>query len=517
MQAGDRNLRILVVTPEVTCVPYAMGAGSRTISARTDGLGDICAALIQALYERGVDVHLAIPNYRNLFNTNARRMRDIGTPARRRVPPNRIHLAQDRSFFYHRRLFQAPDWENIRIALAFQREVINRIIPEVRPDLIHCFDWMTGLIPAASRQIGIPSVFTFYRLDSPHLLLATMEERGIDAAAFWQQLYYARMPLNYQETRDTNPADLLISGIFSAHMVQALSETFLRELMDDTSGPAGPALKTELSNKRRANCLAAVAPAPDSSFNPAKDRSLMRTYSPETHCSGKRYNKLRIQEHLGLRPNADAPLCLWPTRLDGARPGCRLLAETLATMLATYRAQDLQVAFVADGDFQEHLRAMVRRMDAAGRVAVSDFDARRCRLAYGAADFVLMPMRHDPCALPCKIGQRYGALPIAYHAGAICDCVTHLDVDADRGTGFLFEHFDANGFLWALEQAMAFHARPPEVRSVQVRRIMRESLVRFDHEQTTVDLIDLYAQALERPLAHLKARTVDSGDARIAA
>ena len=105
MQAGDRNLRILVVTPEVTCVPYAMGAGARTISARTGGLGDICAALIQALYERGVDVHLAIPNYRNLFNTNARRMRDIGTPVQRRVPPNRIHLAQDRSFFYHRRLF----------------------------------------------------------------------------------------------------------------------------------------------------------------------------------------------------------------------------------------------------------------------------------------------------------------------------------------------------------------------------------------------------------------------------
>ncbi len=518
MQIADQNLRILVVTPEVTFVRDDMGPESRVISARAGGLGDICAAQLHALSERGVEVHLAIPNYRNLFRANARRQPDIDIHRpKQEVPASRIHLAQDRSFYYHSRLFQTIDSENIRIALAFQREVINRIIPEVQPHLIHCYDWMTGLIPAMARQTGIPSLFTLYRLESPHLLLSAIEERGIDAASFWQGCYYTRMPLDYRETRDANPLELLTSGVFAAHMVQALSGTFLSELMDARGRLGHPALKTELHNKRQAQCLAVVAPAPDPSFNPAVDRALMRPYTPETHYAGKLFNKLHLQEQLNLRMSSDAPLFFWPTRLDGSRPGCRLMAETLEPILERYQEQGLQVVFVADGDFQEHLRAIVRRLGATDRVAVCDFDARRYRLAYGAADFVLMPMHHDPCALPCKLGQRYGALPVAHDTGAIHDCTTHLYTTEDGGSGFLFKNLDANGFLWALEQAMAFYRLPPEIRSPQIRRIMQDSLVRFDHERTTIQTIDLYARALERPLTHLKAKSSDLTDERIAA
>ena len=179
MTIRHQNPRILVVTPEVTFVRHGMGPASRSISARAGGLGDICAAQIHALYEHGLDVHLAMPNYRNVFTRNAQRMPGIDIHNRPcELPESHIHLAQDRSFYYHSKLFVATDWENIRIALAFQREVINRIIPEVQPDLIHCYDWMTGLIPAMARRNGIPCLFTLYRLDSPRLLLSTIEEQG---------------------------------------------------------------------------------------------------------------------------------------------------------------------------------------------------------------------------------------------------------------------------------------------------------------------------------------------------
>jgi len=311
--------------------------------------------------------------------------------------------------------------------------------------------------------------------------------------------------------------DLLTSGVFAAHMVQALSETFLSELMDAQGRLGDPALKCELRNKQQAQCLATVAPAPDPSFNPAVDRALKRPFTPQTHYAGKQFNKLHLQEKLNLRISPDTPLCFWPTRIDGSRPGCRLMAETLETLLEKYRAQGLQVVFVADGDFQQHLRDLVSRINATDRVAVCDFDAKRYRLAYGAADFVLMPMHHDPCALPCKIGQRYGALPIAYDTGAIHDCTTHLDMATDRGSGFLFKNFDANGFLWAVAQAMAFYHQPIEIRSFQIRRIMQDSLIRFDHEQTLLQTIDLYERALKRPLAHLKNKPGDSANVRIAA
>ena len=491
-------IRVLIVTPEITVVPQGMGPGSAAISARAGGLGDICAAQTRALCEQGVDVHLAMPNYRNLFRINARQVPDIDIPRRNReLPQNRIHLAQDRCFYYHPKLFLSANEENIRIALAFQREVINRIIPEVQPDLIHCFDWMTGLIPAMARKMGIACIFQLYRLDSPKLLLSTIEEQGIDAAAFWQHCFYSQMPGCYEETRHTNPLDLLSSGVFAAHSVMTFRETFQNALTDTRGGRIESGLKAELVNKMRAGRLCALSPAPDPSFNPANDHALMRRYGPETHYPCKLFNKLHLQEILGLRMDTSAPLCIWPTRLDASRPGCRLIDDALAPILERYLAQHLQLVFVADGDYQSYLRSRIERLQATRRVAVCDFDARRFRLAFAGSDFVLMPLRSDPVALPCKIGQRYGSLPIAYDGGAIHDCVAHLDANTGLGNGFLFRHFDLEGFMWALEQAVSFYRQPIEMRTEHVRRIMVESLVRFDPETWIQQIIDRYARVVQ--------------------
>ena len=493
--------RVLVVTPEVTFVPRGMGPGAGSIAARAGGLGDICTAQIHALFDAGVDIHLAMPNYRNVFKINSHRMPGIDMPNRMQaLPESRIHLGQDRSFYYHPKLFLSTDWENIRIALAFQREVINLIIPEIQPDLIHCYDWMTGLIPAMARCMGIPCIFSMYRFDSPRLLLSTIEERGIDAAAFWQHCFYSRMPVNYEETRNTNPMDMLTTGVFAANLTTALSQTFINTLTDGT-GPSAPCmLKTELLNKLHAGTLSTIAPAPDPSFNPSTDRALMRPYGPDSHAIGKPYNKLYLQESMNLPMDSTVPVCFWPTRLDGSRPGWRLLADTLAMILDRYQNPRLQVVAVAEGDCQDQLRALIDRLQAWDRVAVCDFDARRYRLAYAGSDFVLMPLYLDPCALPCRIGQRYGSLPIGFDAGAIHDCVEHLDAASNHGSGFLFEHFDSPGFLWAMEQAMAFYTLPQDRRASQISRIMTKSLSRFDPDEMARQTIDLYGHVLNRPM-----------------
>ena len=110
-----------------------------------------------------------------------------------------------------------------------------------------------------------------------------------------------------------------------------------------------------------------------------------------------------------------------------------------------------------------------------------------------------MPLYLDPCALPCRIGQIYGALPIGFDGSAIHDCVEHLDMEANRGSGFLFENFDTNGFLWAMDQAMKFYAQPRERRAAQVSRIMTESLSRFDATESARQIMALYGRALGRP------------------
>jgi glycogen synthase len=493
---------VLIVTPELTFLPHPSGMPSLGISARAGGLADISAALVNALYALGTDLHVAIPNYRHIFK---RQHDDGASPCQSAFPSERIHLAHDRCMFYRPRLSMDTGTENVKIALAFQREVIQRIIPEVQPDVVHCHDWPTGLIPAMTREAGIPCLFTLYHLNTVRLPLAVVEDCGLDAAAFWQHCYYDRMPANYEETRETNPVDFLLSGVFSAHFANTVSRRFLQEIVSGDCGFVAPALQWELGNKARCGCLRAVAQAPDPSFNPESDAALLHRYTPRRPYPAKLMNKLHLQELLHLRLDSTAPMFYWPIRLDGARPGCSLVAESLPVMLQRYNDRRLQVVFVADGDFQDPIRALARECNAADRVAVRDFDARLYRLAFAASDFVLMPRLHEPCGLPCKIGQRYGALPIAHRSGAVADAVSPIDSAAESGNGFVFEVFDAAGLLWAVARAMEFDALPYPVKSGCLERIMTESLTRDDHRTTAMDYIALYEDMLQRPFVDLRA------------
>jgi len=216
--------RILFVIPEVAFIPEGGKTRHNFIGARTGGFGDHLAEIISDLIHLGVDIHVAQPDYRRVFAILARKEQ---ITAGIKLSNDRVHLAEDRVFFYSKTTNSNSEWENIKISLAFQREVINQIIPRVQPDLLHCYDWMTGLLPAAANKFEIPCLFTVHKLDTAKSLLSYVEDIGIDAAGFWQNLFYTRFPGSYEQTRANNPMDLLLSGILAArHVDTAGSELF---------------------------------------------------------------------------------------------------------------------------------------------------------------------------------------------------------------------------------------------------------------------------------------------------
>ncbi len=497
----NQNPRILLVTPEISYFPEEMGSDTAALSARAGGLADVSAALIKALFEQGADIHVAIPDYRSLFNTRLpRSLRRNLRSIRNRMAGERVHLAADRAFYYLNGVYSAGNREKLKVTLAFQREVINNIIPRVQPDLIHCNDWTTGLIPAAARRMGIPCLFTVHNIHTIKCLLADIEDRGIDTAEFWQHLYFERMPGAYEENRRTNPVDFLTSGIFGAHFVNTVSPTFLLEVARGRHAFVPGYIQQELANKLAAECAVGILNAPDPSFDPRSDKHLVRHYGAGSHASAKRINKRALQRRLALMEDEDAPLFLWPSRFDPIQKGCQLLADILYEVVSRFWEKHLQVVFVADGESQGHFRDIVNFHGFHDRVAVCDFDESLARLAYGASDFVLMPSRYEPCGLPQMIGPIYGALPVAHKTGGIQDTVTHLDAAGDTGNGFLFEIFDAPGLMWAIEEAMRFYDLPPSSREKIVSRIMIESAARFNHGVTASRYIALYEKMLQRPL-----------------
>jgi starch synthase/alpha-amylase len=493
--------RVLVVTPEVTYLPERMGDAANYLTAKAGGLADVSAALISALFEQGADVHIALPHYRTIFgDAQPSPIRKVRRTIREKMPEDRIHLAEDRAFFYVNQIYSSYSWENIIISLAFQREVINNIIPKVRPDLIHCNDWMTGLIPAMARQMGIPCLFTIHNIYTVKTSLAYIEDRGIDAAKFWYNLYYERMSYNYEETRGMNSVDFLTSGVFAAHFVNTVSPTFLMEIVEGRHNFVEPQLRRELTNKWYAECAAGILNSPDPSFDPATDSSLVKKYSYTDHASGKKINKRALQKYLGLIRDETAPVFFWPSRLDTVQKGCQLMAEAIYKIISDYWKQNLQIVFVANGEFKAHFENIRRFHGLEDRIAICDFNEDLECLAYAASDFILMPSLFEPCGLPQMIGPIYGSLPVVHDTGGIHDTIIHLDLEKDTGNGFLFKTFDSRGLIWAIKEAMNFYNLPLNEKAKHLRRIMKEGKTRFNHSVTAKEYIDLYEKMLRRPL-----------------
>lgn len=483
-----RRPRILIVTPELNGSSFLSRSGRAVPKAKAGGLADISTLLVDALADRGIDVRVTMPHFRQLSAG--------GEPISRR-----LHLCQDREFYYRRSVYDGSAEANRRAALAFQREVIHNVIPRVRPDIVHCHDWMTGLVPAAARSMGIRSLFTIHNLHDERPTLAEIEDRGIDAGRFWQHLHYGAYPSSYDESRSWNPVNLMSSAIHAADHVNTVSTSFLHELMEGRH-PTAWSMAGVLQAKHAVGHACGIVNAPDPACTPAADPFLAARYDAAGHRPAKAANKLQLQRALGLEEDADAPVLYWPSRLDPTQKGCQLLAEILYRTVSDYWALGLQVAFVADGPFKEHFERIADFHGLRHRIAIHGFEEATSRLAHAGSDFVLMPSAYEPCGITQMIALKYGSLPIVHRTGGLRDTVRHLDFARRSGNGFCFEVHDPAGLRWAIDEAMRFFIRPAAERARQIERIMRESESEFSPAATVERYMSLYEDLAGRSLGY---------------
>jgi len=497
--SAEKRPRILIVTPEITYLPSGMGNMAQRMSAKAGGMADVSSSLINALYELGADVHVALPNYSRMFSSEGI---DIIQRAKDKIADTlgeqRIHLAEDPIFYRKNQVYNSE--KNHLAALAFQREVINNIIPKVQPDLIHCNDWMTGLIPAVAKRLGIPSLITVHNIHSERLSMGEVEDRGIDASEYWENMYFTGSPDNYEDARHNKQIDFLATGIFAADHVNSVSKTFLYEVVEGKHTFVPRAIQTELANKLYSGHATGILNAPDASFDPETDINIGHHFDEYSHVIGKAANKKQFQKQVGLKEDPHAPLFFWPSRLDPMQKGCQLLADILYDLTSDYSDTGLQVAIIASGDYEQHFHDIVNHHGLQDKVAVRPFDEGLSRLAYAGSDFILMPSRFEPCGLPQMAAPMYGTLPVVHNTGGIHDTVDHLHYDGNLGNGFRFDDYGAIGFRWAIDEAVRFHRWPAKDKARVIQRVMKESKHRFNHKTTASAYIELYSKMLGRPV-----------------
>lgn len=489
-RSGKRRPRVLLCTPEVTELPAGMGNAANRVSAKGGGLGDISAGLIRHLYaDRRFELHVALPRYdtriRDLAKITNREL-DLLVPL---MHGKGIHLVSDSAFSHSTDVYaESAAHPRTARALAYQRHVINQLLDELQPDIVHCNDWMTALIPAAARDKGIRSVFTLHNVFTELETPDAIDRAGIDVSRFMEHLYFERFPDPDTDNWGDNRVDFTASAVHAADAINTVSPTFLDEIVGGEFPAIVPASVRAAIRARHAEGAAhGILNAPRDAVAPRMSRHA-RNYGTRDVAQIKPLNKADFQERMGLHQDPIAPLFFWPSRLF-AQKGPELLLAILPELV---RGPGIQLAVVAVGDAE--IEDAVRRMEQRfpGRVAFRRFDEGLSELGKAGSDFILMPSRYEPCGLPQMEGMRFGTPPVARLTGGLRDSVDELDAGAGTGNGFTFEAHAATALRGAMERAVAFHRLPDPLRRRNLRRVMREGRDRFSLAQTARRYIELY-------------------------
>jgi len=342
------------------------------------------------------------------------------------APDIPIHFVRNARYFGRPEVYGMPD-DLLRYHFFSHAAFLAPKLLDWRPDIIHCNDWHTALIPFGLQNHAWNDAF--YQGIASILTIHNLAYRGPD-----------------------DLSDVLSQGIFYADAVSTVSQTYAREI---TTPEYGQGLE-RLLQLRHDRLYGIVNGLDVELYDPATDPSLVAHYDAE-HPDGKAENKRALQQVVGLATNADRPLAGAVVRLEYQK-GIDLLAQVMERAV-TELGMQFVVLGTGDLTLQQQLQEATARHPDAAKVVIG-FNLKLAQQIYGGADLFLMPSRFEPCGLGQLIAMRYGTVPVVRRTGGLADTVQHVSDDLGSGTGFVFEHYTPEGLYWALGRAAeSFHQR----------------------------------------------------------
>ena len=438
-------MKVLYVSSEVA--PFA----------KTGGLADVAGSLPIALEEEGVDVRVAMPRFASVKCEKDEAV--IGKSVK-------VYFIRNDDYFNRKELYgdKFGDYaDNLDRFAFFCRQVLERCkLENFKPDVIHCNDWQTALIPVYLNTIykydpffngkGVKVLFTIHNMAYQGLFdKEEFPKTGLDWYLF---------DIKYFEFY--GKVNLMKAGLIYADAVSTVSPTYAREIV-------GPDLGCGLEGvlKSRPDTVTGILNGIDYDiWNPATDKKIYKRYSLTTIVD--RYaNKEKLQKELGFKMDRDIPMIGMISRLADQK-GLDLLARIVHDIL------DIKVQFVLLGTGDNKYHILLEKASKAHPKNSSvnlKFDAVLAEKIYASSDIFLIPSRYEPCGLSQMIWFKYGVVAVVRQTGGLKDSVIEYDQKTRAGTGFTFTDYKPEAFLGAVKRALFTYTNKTAWRDL-VKRIM---------------------------------------------
>ena len=481
-------MKILFIASEVT--PFA----------KTGGLADVAGSLPQELSRIGHDVRIIMPYYKTVAKgefliRKIRKSVDVplgdtpqkGLLRRTLLSQVPVYLLENKEYFHRDYLYGGADRDypdNPRRFAFFCRgvlELLKRM--DYRPDVLHCHDWQTALIPLLLRYeysndsffANMSVVFTIHNLAYQGIFpKSSLVQMGLDGS------YFTIDRLEFYDN-----VNLLKGGILTADLINTVSETYCAEIMTPEQGCG---LDGVLLSRREDLC-GIINGIDYSEWDPSTDRDIFRKYSAAS-LAGKAANKTGLQKLLGLDEDADVPLIGMVSRMVDQK-GFDLIGK----LLPDFAAGDLQLAVIGSGDHKyAGMFADIHAQGARNIAFHEGFDPSLARKIYAGSDIFLMPSHFEPCGLGQLIALRYGSVPVVRKTGGLTDTVVDEKLNGKEQTGFAFAEYTASALFETLLRALQAY-RDKE----SWKRIMRCGMTRdFSWKNSALRYEELYRRGVQK-------------------
>ena len=478
-----KKLNIVHVSSEVS--PFS----------KTGGLGDVARSLPKALFRLGHDVTVITPFYGKLIDGAKFKLKliykDISVVVDSSVTIKiniwqgqlikglPVYFIENKEYFSKHKKIYISEKDNIRF-LIFDIAVLKTInLLDIKPDIIHCHDWHTGLIP-----YFIKNKYRYTKNLCKTNTVFTIHNLVFQMGRAWYEVLVDKKDYGRKKIPLLNNPDLLNinfakRAILSADAINTVSEKYREEIMTKKFGQD---LHKILRN--RENRLFGIVNGIDyNAYNPQKDKNLYKNYGFDSY-SIKGENKTYIQKKLKFVVDKDIPFFCFTSRI-AFQKGFEIILKILPHLLK----MDIQIVFLGDGSL-EYIKKIKRyQKKYPKKIAWLHFDKalypkkigsffggqEKETLLYAASDLFLLPSHHEPCGINQMIAMRYGAIPIVRDVGGLYDTVDNFNPTVNRGTGFSFKNYDEFSFWSAIIRALENYKYKKVWRDLTVRAMKKSS------------------------------------------
>lgn len=437
--------KILFVASE--CVPFV----------KTGGLADVVGALPKYFDKEKYEVRVILPNYRfipakwkermqfvtSFYMDMAWRSQYVGIMEMEYAGIHYYFI--DNEYYFNGDKPYGYIHEDVEKFAFFSRAALS-ILPVVgyQPDIIHCHDWQTGLVPVYVKDSfheggfysNMKSVMTIHNLKFQGVwnIPTVQDATGLDMSYFTADKLEAFGDANY-----------LKGGIVYADRITTVSRTYAEEIKTPFFGEHLDGLM-----RARAGQLTGIVNGLDyDEWNPQTDEHIYKNYSVDNFRKEKVKNKLELQKELGLAQDKKAMMIGIVSRLTDQK------GFDLIDCIMDELCQDA-VQIVVLGTGEERYENMFRHFawKYGDKVAACIYYSNEMsHKIYAASDAFLMPSLFEPCGLSQLMSLRYGTLPIVRETGGLKDTVEPYNEYEETGTGFSFTNYNAHEMLGAIRYA----------------------------------------------------------------